>query len=190
MSVVTFSDTHLVVATYSILVLVALMTFVFYTYYMTWNSRWWWKKREKSPFIQVWNGSSGTTTATSSWIDDLIHGTVQPGWEPVRDEFIENFRSRGELGAAVCIYFGGEKVVDLWGGYKDRHGTSGKWESDTLVNIFSTTKGITSLAVAMQHSKGKIDYDGTISEFWPEFGQKKIFMLSILCYILLNYSNF
>ena len=45
-----------------------------------------------------------------------IEGMVAPGWEPVREAFIENFRHRGEVGAACCIYQAGERVVDLWGG--------------------------------------------------------------------------
>ena len=50
----------------------------------------------------------------------LIEGDVRPGFEPVRDAFVENFTLRGELGAACCIYKDGEKVVDLWGGVRDR----------------------------------------------------------------------
>ena len=37
-----------------------------------------------------------TTTAPAR---TRIEGTVAPGWEPVRDAFEENFRSRGEVGA-------------------------------------------------------------------------------------------
>ena len=50
----------------------------------------------------------------------LIDGRVQHGFEPVREAFVENFTRRGELGAACCVYRDGEKVVDLWGGVRDR----------------------------------------------------------------------
>jgi CubicO group peptidase (beta-lactamase class C family) len=48
-----------------------------------------------------------------------IHGTVAPGFEEVEAEFRRNFREQDELGAACAIYHEGEKVVDLWGGYRD-----------------------------------------------------------------------
>lgn len=99
-----------------------------------------------------------------------IHGYVKPGFEKVRNEFIKNFDKRGELGAACSIYLKGEKVVDLWGGVKD-HQTKKLWEEDTMVNVFSSTKGFSALAVAVAHSKGYFDYDDKVSTYWKEFGQ-------------------
>jgi len=130
------------------------------------SSRQWWNKRKSVAEI-----------AGADWVNQLVHGSVEPGWEAVRDEFIQNFRARGELGAAACVYFRGEKVVDLWGGYRTL-GNGGEstappapWKEDTLVNIFSTTKGISALALAMQHSRGGIDYDEKVCKYWPEFAQ-------------------
>jgi len=51
--------------------------------------------------------------------DKYIHGYVVEGFEVVKKEFIKNFTERDELGAACAIYYKGEKVVDLWGGFKD-----------------------------------------------------------------------
>jgi len=93
---------------------------------------------------------------------------VAPGFEPVREEFGRNFSERGELGAACCAYARGEKVVDLWGGSRDRK-TGAPWEEDTLVLVFSTTKGVSALAVALAQSRGLIDYDETVAAYWPEF---------------------
>jgi len=45
---------------------------------------------------------------------------VKPGFEAVREAFVENFTRRNELGAACCIYYRGEKVVDLWGGVRNK----------------------------------------------------------------------
>ncbi|MBN2025629.1 MAG: serine hydrolase, partial [Actinobacteria bacterium] len=70
----------------------------------------------------------------------MIHGQVEPGFEAVREEFTRNFTERGEVGAACCVYLDGEKVVDLWGGYRDEKKRL-PWEEDTLVLVFSTTKG-------------------------------------------------
>ncbi len=79
-----------------------------------------------------------------------IHGMVAPGFEVVQDEFVRNFTERGELGAACAIYYQGQKVVDLWGGYRDEQ-TQAPWEEDTLVIVFSSTKGVAGL---MAHQAG------------------------------------
>ena len=109
-------------------------------------------------------------TARKNWERELIHGTVAPGWELVRDEFVQNFRCRGELGAAVCIYYRGEKVVDLWGGYKDRK-TQSKWEEKTMVPIMSTGKGISAFAILMLESRNKLNIDEKVCTYWPDFAQ-------------------
>ncbi len=82
-------------------------------------------------------------------IEELrVHGEGAEGFAGVREEFERNFAERGELGAACCAYVSGEKVVDLWGGLRDRR-AGAPWEEDTLVLVFSTTKGVSALAVAL-----------------------------------------
>lgn len=81
------------------------------------------------------------------------HGHVRPGYEAVRTVFEENFRARDEVGAAVAVVVANELVVDLWGGMANPH-TNLPWREDTLVNMFSTTKGISALATAHAHSRG------------------------------------
>jgi len=100
-----------------------------------------------------------------------ISGFVKPGFEAVREAFVENFERRHELGAACCIYHRGEKVVDLWGGVRNES-TGEPWEEDTMVIVFSTTKGLAGLAMALAHSQGLFDYDERISKYWPEFAQQ------------------
>ncbi len=97
-----------------------------------------------------------------------IGGRVAPGFESVRDAFEENFRSRGEIGATVAVVVGNELVVDLWGGMADPK-AGRPWREDTLVNMFSTTKGMSALAVAHAHSRGLFDYDEKVAAYWPEF---------------------
>ncbi len=89
----------------------------------------------------------------------------------MRDAFEENFEIRNELGAACCIYYKGEKVVDLWGGIRNEN-TGEPWEEDTMVLVWSTTKGLSALAMALAHSQGLFDYDEHISKYWPEFAQQ------------------
>ena len=100
----------------------------------------------------------------------MISGSVAPGFEDVQEEFRRNFVDRGELGAAVAAYVGGEKVVDLWGGYRDAHRQE-RWEEDTLVLVYSTSKGMSAIAVALAHSRGLIDYEERVATYWPEFAQ-------------------
>lgn len=97
-----------------------------------------------------------------------ISGFVKTGFEEVKEAFTDNFEIHNELGAACCIFYRGEKVVDLWGGVRNKH-TGESWEENTMVVVFSTTKGLAGLAMAVAHSKGYFNYEDTVSEYWPEF---------------------
>jgi CubicO group peptidase (beta-lactamase class C family) len=101
---------------------------------------------------------------------DLIGGDVDEGYGKVADAFRRNLSSGQEVGAAVAVYRDGRKVVDLWGGYRDGN-TRTAWEKDTIVTVFSTTKGVAALTVAVAASRGLIDYDAKVADYWPEFAQ-------------------
>jgi len=100
-----------------------------------------------------------------------ICGFVNRGFERVREAFIENFACRHELGAACCIYQHGEKVVDLWGGIRNK-ATRDLWEQDTMVLVHSATKGMAAMAMAVAHSRGWLDYEERVCTYWPEFAQQ------------------
>jgi CubicO group peptidase (beta-lactamase class C family) len=100
-----------------------------------------------------------------------ISGFVKPKFEAVREAFEENFECRDELGAACCIYHHGEKVVDLWGGIRNKS-TGEPWEENTMVIVYSTTKGLAGLAMALANSQGLFDYDERVSTYWLEFAQQ------------------
>jgi CubicO group peptidase (beta-lactamase class C family) len=95
-------------------------------------------------------------------------GTVVPGWEPVRDAFEANLASGREVGAAVAVYHHGVPVVELVGGSFDDSGAV-PYSSDTLQLIFSTTKGLTAIAVALCVQRGLLDYRARVADYWPEF---------------------
>jgi CubicO group peptidase (beta-lactamase class C family) len=99
-----------------------------------------------------------------------VSGDVDDGYGSVADAFRRNLNSGQELGAAVAVYRDGRKVVDLWGGVRDGT-TQAPWQEDTVVNVFSTTKGVASLAVAHAASRGLLDYDAKVADYWPEFAQ-------------------
>ncbi len=100
----------------------------------------------------------------------LVHGYVAPGFEAVRLEFENNFAFRKEIGAAFAVYHRGQKVVDLWGGFRDKK-RQHPWQEDTLTTVFSTTKGIASMTLAVAHSRGWLEWDAPVAQYWPEFAQ-------------------
>lgn len=99
-----------------------------------------------------------------------IEGHVSPGFEAVREAFARNFSQRHELGGACCVYYQGEKVVDLWGGVRNK-ATGEPWQEDTMVLVYSTTKGLAAMTLALAHSRGWLDYDERVCTYWPEFAQ-------------------
>lgn len=97
-----------------------------------------------------------------------IDGHCDARFEGVRAAFEDNFRERGELGAAVTVLLDGEPVVDLWGGWADS-ARSRPWERETLVNVWSTTKGATALCAHLLADRGLLDLDAPVAAYWPEF---------------------
>jgi CubicO group peptidase (beta-lactamase class C family) len=113
-----------------------------------------------------------------------VQGNVSPGFEPVREAFVENFARRRELGGACCAYFHGEKVVDLWGGVRNKK-TEDPWEQDTMVIIWSATKGLAAMTLAIAHSRGWLEYEAPVCRYWPEFaqlGKEKITVRELLAH--------
>jgi CubicO group peptidase (beta-lactamase class C family) len=100
----------------------------------------------------------------------IVEGHVSRGFEAVRDAFEENFAQRGELGGACCAYYRGEKIVDLWGGVRNKV-TGEPWERDTMVVVHSATKGLAAMTLAIAHSRGWLDYEERVATYWPEFAQ-------------------
>ncbi|WP_455358644.1 serine hydrolase domain-containing protein [Streptomyces sp. SYSU K21746] len=98
-----------------------------------------------------------------------IEGHCDERFAAVRAAFEANFRDRDELGAAVSVQLGGETVVDLWGGWADA-ARSRAWERETLVNVWSTTKGSTALCAHILADRGLLDLDAPVATYWPEFG--------------------
>ena len=111
------------------------------------------------------NRSDAVTTR-----DPPIAGHVAPGFEPVEATFRETLCDDRELGAACAVMYRGELVVDLCGGYRDAQRTE-PWTEDTLVLVFSATKGVAAAAMAHAHSQGYFDYDDRVADYWPAFAQ-------------------
>jgi CubicO group peptidase (beta-lactamase class C family) len=98
-----------------------------------------------------------------------VQGRCEARFEGVRRVFEKSFEA-GEVGAAVAITLDGEPVVDLFGGYADAARTC-PWQRDTIVNVYSTTKGVTALCAHRLVEAGKLDLDAPVARYWPEFAQ-------------------
>jgi len=99
-----------------------------------------------------------------------VHGACDARFSRVRDAFADNFSKRGEVGASLAVMLDGRMVVDIWGGSADVAGNR-PWESDTIVNTFSTTKGITAICAHRLVEQGLFDIDAPVASYWPEFAQ-------------------
>ncbi|KAH6609769.1 hypothetical protein Trco_003115 [Trichoderma cornu-damae] len=97
-----------------------------------------------------------------------IHGHYDPRFEDLRNLFQENLNSKAEIGASITVNLDGKDLVDIWGGYADEECTR-PWESDTLVGVWSSTKGVTSLALLMLIDRGLVDPNAKVAQYWPEF---------------------
>ncbi len=84
--------------------------------------------------------------------------------------FQENFERFGELGAAVSVWHIGKPLLDLCGGFRDAR-REHPWTNDTLVLIWSATKGPGSACLLHVLQEHNIDIDRLVVEFWPEFGR-------------------
>lgn len=124
---------------------------------------------------------SATTTAYPPLFpisaDPPISGYVAPGFEKVRDQFIDHFKNgKGtgveELGSSFVAFHKGKCVVALFGGYSDKSKTK-PFDKDTLTVIFSSGKSVMSCVAVSQIAKKRIGWETKIAEVWPEFGQGK-----------------
>jgi CubicO group peptidase (beta-lactamase class C family) len=92
-----------------------------------------------------------------------VQGMVAAGFEPVREEFAAVLAAEGaDLCAQVAAYHRGELVVDLWAGAETRR--------DSLLGIYSASKGVAHLIVALLVQEHVLDLDQRVSHYWPEFG--------------------
>ncbi|KNB50976.1 serine hydrolase domain-containing protein [Streptomyces caatingaensis] len=99
------------------------------------------------------------------------HGHADEGYGAVADAFARNFAGTTELGAAVTVFVGGRKVVDLWGGVADER-TGRAWEEHTPVPVMSVTKGVVALLVHLLAQEGRLDLDAPVARHWPEFARE------------------
>ncbi|MGW6394334.1 serine hydrolase domain-containing protein [Streptomyces sp. NPDC055103] len=110
--------------------------------------------------------------------DVRVHGTVEPGFESVREAFAEVAANEArDGGAQLAVHHRGRLVVDLWGG----DGVDG----DSLLGLYSSSKGAMALIAALLVQEGALDLDREVSSWWPEFaaeGKEKITLRQLLAH--------
>jgi CubicO group peptidase (beta-lactamase class C family) len=99
-----------------------------------------------------------------------IEGTCDARFLGVADEFEKNFTARGEVGASLCATLEGRTVIDLWGGSADP-ARNLPWERDTVSIVFSCTKGAVAICAHVLASRGLLDLEAPVAEYWPEFAR-------------------
>ncbi len=113
-----------------------------------------------------------------------VHGQAEPGFEGVTRAFEHCFDALDDVGAAVCVWLDGRVVVDHWGGIADA-AANAPWERDTVVPVFSATKGVTATLVLQLVEAGVLDLDRAVAADWPEFaaqGKGEITLRDVLCH--------
>jgi len=99
----------------------------------------------------------------------LVQGRCEPGFEPVLDAFVQNFATRAEVGASVCVTIEGETKVDLWGGFCTAEPEGAPWTANTVSIVFSCTKAATALCAHLLIDRGELDLHAPVAQYWPEF---------------------
>jgi CubicO group peptidase (beta-lactamase class C family) len=97
-----------------------------------------------------------------------IHGTCDERFKGVRDVLAASIDRGTDAGASVAVTIEGEFVVDIWGGTLDAGGQE-PWERDTITNVWSISKTMTSLCALMLADAGELDTNAPVSRYWPEF---------------------
>ncbi|GAA2876617.1 EstA family serine hydrolase [Pseudonocardia halophobica] len=97
-----------------------------------------------------------------------LQGTCEDRFDPLRGQLQAHLDSGEELGASLVVDLDGDRVVDLWGGYRDQARTTA-WDEHTIVNVWSTTKTVTALATLMLVDRGQLDVHAPVARYWPDF---------------------
>jgi CubicO group peptidase (beta-lactamase class C family) len=110
-----------------------------------------------------------------------VHGSCDDRFSGVRDALAQQLDDE-ELGASIAVDLDGETVVDIWGGYRDEERTT-PWTEDTIVNGWSTTKTVLSLAALLLVERGELDVNAPVADYWPEFaanGKKDVLVRHLM----------
>ncbi|XP_050395773.2 beta-lactamase domain-containing protein 2 isoform X1 [Patella vulgata] len=98
----------------------------------------------------------------------IVEGYFHPKFRRVAEIFRNKIENGKEKGAAFALYYKGELLIDLWGGYADEDSAQ-PWDNNTLTLAFSISKSMAAITAAKMVEKGWLDYSKPVSAYWPEF---------------------
>ena len=98
----------------------------------------------------------------------MVEGYCDERFVAAKRIFEESISSGFELGCAITLEVDGEVIMDLWGGHTNLEKTE-RWKEDTIVNVFSSTKGLAAICLLQLVEKGLVDLDEPVAKYWPEF---------------------
>ena len=116
--------------------------------------------------------------------EQLVSGYCDPCFQAVGDVFKQSLQSKFEVGASLAIEYRGEMLVNMWGGYQDA-ARSKVWLEDTIVNVWSVTKGVAAICAARLIEQGKLDLEQKVAHYWPEYGchgKQNTTVMDVLCH--------
>jgi CubicO group peptidase (beta-lactamase class C family) len=90
-----------------------------------------------------------------------VEGSTAPGFEPVAEEFGRLLAQERDARGQFCGYLRGQRIVDLWGG--------ADVAPDGIQGVYSSTKGVSGICIALLVQRGALDLDAPVSSYWPEF---------------------
>jgi CubicO group peptidase (beta-lactamase class C family) len=97
-----------------------------------------------------------------------LHGTCDTRFAGLAEVLAGKLDDGSDLGASLAVTVEGETVVDMWGGYRDAERAT-PWLEDTIVNVWSTTKTMTTMAALLLVDRGELDVHAPVATYWPEF---------------------
>jgi CubicO group peptidase (beta-lactamase class C family) len=99
----------------------------------------------------------------------MINGYCEEKYNPIKKIFGDYFLNNQEIGASFAVYKEGKPLIDLWGGFQNKDNK--KWEENTIVNVFSATKGIYAIVVSILIDQNILDLEQPVSYYWEAFKQ-------------------
>jgi CubicO group peptidase (beta-lactamase class C family) len=116
-------------------------------------------ERKRSQLMTDSPATAGPASG-SPVISSSVEGSTAPGFEPVAEAF-GRLLAASDARGQFCAYARGQRVVDLWGG--------DDVAPDDLQGVFSSSKGVSAICIALLVQRGALDLDATVSRYWPEF---------------------
>jgi CubicO group peptidase (beta-lactamase class C family) len=113
-------------------------------------------------------GDDPTRIATKGVAVAQVQGHCEDRFSGVAEVLEHNLESGADVGASVAVFVDGQPVVDIWGGFRDEDHAA-PWESDTITNVWSTTKTMTALCALLLADRGELDVNAPVARYWPEF---------------------